>query len=97
MLDTSKWMEDCNDEKYLTELSIPGTHDSCTFNYKLINGIKFINSKIGDDPSGLVKCQERSLTEQLERGIRCLDIRGRHINDGLTIYHLLSSFEYDLY
>jgi len=88
MLDISKWMKDCNDEKYLTELSIPGTHDSCTFNYRFNpDGIGVINFIAGDDPSGLVKCQERSLIEQLERGIRCLDIRGRHINNGLTIHH----------
>src|SRR5262245_27175119 len=55
------WMKKLADSKKLSELTIPGTHDTCA-----LHG--------GDIP----KCQAWSLKDQLEAGIRFIDIRCRH-------------------
>lgn len=64
------WMKDIADDRHLSELSIPGTHDSA--------------SLYGGD---LVETQSWSLREQLDAGVRFLDIRCRHIEDVFTIHH----------
>lgn len=65
-----KWMLELSDEKLISELSIPGTHDT---------GARF----------GTIFAQTQSWTvyDQLLAGIRYLDIRGRRVNDILTIHH----------
>jgi 1-phosphatidylinositol phosphodiesterase len=60
-------------DRLLSELSIPGTHDSCA----LLNGFSF----------GYAKCQSWPLEQQLNAGIRFLDIRCRHLSDKFQIYH----------
>ncbi len=56
----------------LTALSLPGTHNSMTFqSYDL----------------ELAHCQSITLKGQLQSGIRALDIRCRHINDACAIHH----------
>lgn len=56
----------------LSQLSIPGTHDA---------GARF------EPLSGTAKCQTLTIREQLDAGVRFLDIRCRHINDGFIIHH----------
>lgn len=73
---TSSWMATLPDDRYISELSIPGTHDSVASRHHY-NGI--VNAA--------VHCQDMDLDEQLERGVRFLDIRGRHINNTLCIHH----------
>jgi 1-phosphatidylinositol phosphodiesterase len=75
MTDMNIWMKSVPDGRSLSELSIPGTHDTMTYNVGPLSGV------------GFVKCQTESLDEQLKRGIRCLDIRCRHINNLFTIHH----------
>ena len=67
------WMSRQPDDVRLSELSLPGTHDSCA----LHDGLSF----------GFAKCQTWSLEDQLKAGIRFIDIRCRHMNDRLFIYH----------
>lgn len=71
--DTARWMQSLPDTLLLSELSIPGTHDSCA----LHDGFAF----------GFAKCQTWPLREQLRRGIRFIDIRCRRIKDRFQIYH----------
>ena len=68
------WMTVLDDNRKLSTISIPGTHDS---------GARF------DPPflSGTAKCQNLTLAEQLEAGIRYLDIRCRHIDNSFAIHH----------
>ncbi|MEY8515285.1 phosphatidylinositol-specific phospholipase C domain-containing protein, partial [Lactococcus taiwanensis] len=77
--DFSNWMSSINGNLYLSELSIPGSHESCA-----TKGAKIpvINKDYG-------KCQNYSLTEQLNMGIRFLDIRCKSSDDGsnLAIHH----------
>ncbi|MCQ2471942.1 MAG: phosphatidylinositol-specific phospholipase C [Clostridia bacterium] len=55
------WMASISDEALISEISIPGTHDSCAL-YEPIH------------PSA--KCQNYTIKDQLEMGVRFLDIRG---------------------
>lgn len=54
------WMENISDNKSLSEIFIPGTHDSIAYNTNL----KFIS-----------KCQKLSFQQQLNHGFRLFDIR----------------------
>lgn len=58
--DQKQWMRYIDDSKSLAALTIPGTHDTATYLYSSY---------------GYTKCQDVSLTQQLEEGIRFLDIR----------------------
>jgi len=67
------WMAALGDDKYLHELSIPGTHDSGA----LVDGLY----------RGTAKCQNLTIHQQLNAGVRFLDIRCRHLNDAFVIHH----------
>ncbi len=56
---SSSWMQDIDDNTYLGQLAIPGTHDS---------GAYEISTDIGET-------QDWSISQQLNNGIRFLDIR----------------------
>jgi len=66
------WMKELSDDIYINRLTIPGTHDSGT--YRGYGGI-------------IAQCQKWSITEQLEAGIRFLDIRCRHYENNFLIHH----------
>lgn len=65
-------MKDIEDSKKLFELNIPGSHDSVT-NYVQL--------------SHFAKCQDRSIYEQLNIGIRAFDIRVKPQKDRLKMVH----------
>ncbi|WP_181234181.1 phosphatidylinositol-specific phospholipase C [Enhygromyxa salina] len=69
----SKWMARVSGSQLLSQLSIPGTHDSGSY-----------WSNIGNTHG---QCQNLSIGRQLGAGIRLLDIRARHIEDRFTIHH----------
>lgn len=69
------WMKLIDENKFLNQINIPGTHDSGTYNF---NKTIFKN---------YVKTQNLSIRGQLDFGIRFLDIRCRHINNSFTIHH----------
>ena len=58
--DTSSWMSYLDDDIYLSEITIPGTHNSCAEN--VILGYS-------------MRCQNTSVSEQLDNGYRYLDLR----------------------
>ena len=66
------WMSTVEDGRPLSNLTIPGTHDSAAF-YEPF--------------SGTAKCQNLSLAQQLNAGVRFLDIRCRHFGNSFTIHH----------
>ena len=68
----SPWMKDVADSKLITEMSIPGTHDSGATHSIF-------------DVSG--KCQELSIENQLKIGVRFFDIRLQIVNDKLNVVH----------
>lgn len=80
------WMTPLDDDIYISQLSIPGTHDSATVEC--------------DGDSG--KCQSRTIAEQLEMGIRCFDLRPAapmallEDSNDLPIYHGIYDCNIDL-
>jgi 1-phosphatidylinositol phosphodiesterase len=106
---TKEWLTFIDDDTRLTDLTLPGTHDTCTYRIKdgvldklsqgalavmlaalpsaltaFAAGIGFATLKI---VSNSAQCQTLSLSEQLEKGVRSLDIRLKNINNKLTAYH----------
>lgn len=76
------WMKYVDDNKYLDELSIPGTHDSGTCS---------VDSDT-EPQSSQVKCQQDYIPTQLLEGIRYFDIRlGKGDDPGIDhgIFYLL--------
>ena len=61
---SSDWMSVILDNTKLTEITMPGTHDSCAR--------KFKNDWM---VSSVSKCQGLNITEQLNAGVRFLDVR----------------------
>ena len=67
----SSWMRDIPDDARVTGLSIPGTHDTCS-----VDGLL-----------GFGKTQNLDLVDQLNAGIRFLDVRLSHYRDNLFVHH----------
>lgn len=65
------WMADIANDTHLSSMSIPGTHDTMTYNLK----------------SHTFQCQNSNLSVQLESGLRYFDIRARVRHNELYIYH----------
>lgn len=68
----SDWMGAIDDDKPISELSIPGTHDNCALYEPL---------------GGTAACQSMTIPEQLASGVRYLDIRCRRVDNSFEIYH----------
>ncbi|MEJ5104814.1 phosphatidylinositol-specific phospholipase C [Chryseobacterium sp. MYb328] len=73
-VEMNSWMAGLQDNISISKISIPGTHDS--------------GARI-DAPvvTGTAKTQNLSIAEQLNAGVRFLDIRCRHIDNSFTIHH----------
>ncbi|MGF1438818.1 phosphatidylinositol-specific phospholipase C domain-containing protein [Bacillus thuringiensis] len=71
------WMKDISDNKRLSDLSIPGTHNTMAsqVNIPPIYNVPFVET------------QTMSLWNQMAAGIRFLDIRLRYENGALACYH----------
>lgn len=66
------WMSALPDTTSLAQLSIPGTHESAALYEPL---------------PGTAKCQNLTLAQQLELGVRYFDIRCRDLSDAFAIFH----------
>ena len=78
-------MKNVDGQRLVSEFTIPGTHDSATYNVFQITGF------------GYVKCQSLSILDQLEIGCRFLDIRLQTFNKkNLLLYHGSWSLHLDL-
>lgn len=74
-VDAANWVSHIPGHMKLSEMTIPGTHDTAAFQV---------------DQSYLeafAKCQTLSLRDQLHAGIRFLDIRCRHYCNSFLLYH----------
>lgn len=72
----NNWITPLDDNIYVSQLSIPGTHDAAT----------------GDGTTfSIGKTQDRTLDQQFEMGIRCFDLRpavsASGLGDDISIYH----------
>jgi 1-phosphatidylinositol phosphodiesterase len=73
----SQWMKEIPDNIKISELTIPGTHDSCTYQIK----------GIGKLISYAARTQSWNLEEQMKAGLRYFDIRLRSYNNTLHCFH----------
>jgi len=70
------WMTRLPDNILITELSLPGTHDT-------MSRCLGYTSAVCD----WLECQTLTLATQLNAGIRVLDIRCRHVHNRFAIHH----------
>ncbi len=71
LISHTSWMRDIPDDTPVTALSIPGTH----------------NSGCADGPLGFAETQDLDVPDQLDAGIRFLDIRLALCEDNLFVHH----------
>ena len=72
---SAKWMNNIPDNKYLSELTIPGTHDSYA---------RYGNNAFA---APYAICQDWTVEKQLEEGIRFFDVRFRPFKNSFTVHH----------
>ena len=63
------WSESFPDTMLVNQISIPGTHDSCTYQLRDYGGVDVVEE---------AQTQTKSLEEQLSLGVRCFDLRPFH-------------------
>jgi 1-phosphatidylinositol phosphodiesterase len=92
-IDTANWMSSLPDNAYLYQLSIPGTHETMTWDCDSRCDSDCI-APIGPGPwtptillYEMVECQDLSLEDQLHAGIRAFDIRCKPMDGYFAIYH----------
>lgn len=66
------WMASMDGHLLLSQLSIPGSHDTMA---------------LFEPFPGTTRCQDLSLADQFNAGVRFVDIRCRHVNNAFAIYH----------
>lgn len=71
-IDLKKWMQNIDDNANPFAINLVGTHDCAT---------QFVQY------SHITKCQDLSITEQLNIGVRALDIRVQTLGDRLGLVH----------
>ncbi|EED22151.1 hypothetical protein TSTA_093970 [Talaromyces stipitatus ATCC 10500] len=90
---TAEWMKYYADDTLLVHMNIPGTHDSATWNYtqatqNFLLGITDLNQVTVPTPLAF-RCQQLSLIDMLNMGIRAFDMRYAFdpTNTTLIFYH----------
>lgn len=76
----NNWITPLDDNIYVSQLSIPGTHDAATGD--------------GTDYS-IGKTQELTLDQQFEKGIRAFDLRPAYQDGAMNIYHGIVSTTFE--
>jgi len=84
MLAKPKWMAQLSDSTEIASVSMPGTHDTMTYQ---INTGKIKGFLPCNLVGGFVQCQSCSLADQFEAGIRFVDIRLRAQDGRLDCQH----------
>lgn len=103
IINTTSWMYNNRNllyDKTIYDISLPGTHDSSTYN---INGSQYINLPkqysqliklanilhipINNIIKGWVKTQNLNIYEQLNLGVRYLDLRISYYNNNWHVHH----------
>lgn len=66
------WMGAIGNNTIISRITIPGTHDS---------------GALHESIRGTAKCQSLTIAQQLDAGVRFLDVRCRHYNNTFEIHH----------
>ncbi|KND92256.1 1-phosphatidylinositol phosphodiesterase, partial [Tolypocladium ophioglossoides CBS 100239] len=76
---TSTWMRAYPDDTPIAHMNIPGTHDTATWNYSRATQqyLDHVTSLVGlhDTDPTLYRCQQSSIVDMLNAGIRVFDLR----------------------
>lgn len=88
----SSWMSRLPDDRSLSEIAMPGTHDSATYVIGVKEWMQKINAYIpgitGLRAIAFVQTQTLSIREQLDHGVRFLDLRVNSTESGdFMMYH----------
>lgn len=78
-LNTSTWMSKYPDFTKLVHMNIPGTHDTATWNYSqttqsALSGVTSLGNQVPDPPESY-RCQNNSIIDMLDAGVRVFDLR----------------------
>ncbi|KIK57359.1 hypothetical protein GYMLUDRAFT_755825 [Collybiopsis luxurians FD-317 M1] len=86
---TCDWMAKIPDDTKLVHMSIPGTHDSSTWNYTQATQDSLIGYTGVITPAEFFQCQEHSFFQMLNGGIRVFDLRiaWNPGNETIGFYH----------
>ncbi|KIY52125.1 PLC-like phosphodiesterase, partial [Fistulina hepatica ATCC 64428] len=86
---TCDWMAKYADDTKLVQMNIPGTHDSATWNYSQATQDSLLEYTGIIAPAVFFRCQDQSIFDMLNAGIRFLDLRVAWNPDNETIgfYH----------
>ncbi|KAF8192920.1 PLC-like phosphodiesterase [Pholiota molesta] len=89
---SSDWMANVPSDTKLVHMNLPGTHDTCTWNYTP-QVQKSLERHTGTIPDSTVyRCQQRSIFKMLNDGIRVFDLRyaWNPGQDTIGFYHSLA-------
>ncbi|WWD20947.1 hypothetical protein CI109_105425 [Kwoniella shandongensis] len=86
---TCSWMSKYPDNTLITDMSIPGTHDTATWDYTELTQLRYIKSTGWINPAIIYRCQSTSIFQQLNAGNRAFDLRVGFAPNGkdLIFYH----------
>ncbi|KAJ7762654.1 PLC-like phosphodiesterase [Mycena metata] len=86
---TCDWMAKFPDHTKLVDMNLPGTHDAATWDYSAARQAELIKYTGPIRDSVFFRCQERSLLQALNDGIRVFDLRLGYNpgNDTIGFYH----------
>ncbi|KAF5354164.1 hypothetical protein D9756_007143 [Leucocoprinus leucothites] len=86
---TCDWMARVPDDTKFVHMNLPGVHDAATGNYSDARQAELLRYTGPIPPAEVFRCQERSIYEMLNDGIRVFDMRYAYNpgNDTVGFYH----------
>ncbi|KAJ7151763.1 PLC-like phosphodiesterase [Mycena crocata] len=86
---TWDWMAKLSDDMKLVDMNFPGTHDAGTWDYSEARQAELMKYTGPIRAAAFFRCQERSLVQSLNDGIRVFDLRLGYNpgNDTIGFYH----------
>ncbi|KNZ75847.1 1-phosphatidylinositol phosphodiesterase [Termitomyces sp. J132] len=86
---TCDWMAKFSDSTKLVHMNLPGTHDTSTWNYSETTQASLLRYTGPIPPANTFRCQEHSIFQSLNEGIRVFDLRFAYNpgNDTIGFHH----------
>ncbi|KAJ7457847.1 PLC-like phosphodiesterase [Mycena latifolia] len=86
---TYDWMAKLSDDTRIVDMNLPGTHDAATWDYSEARQAELIKYTGPIRAAAFFRCQDRSLVQSLNDGIRVFDLRLGYNpgNDTIGFYH----------
>ncbi|KAG6890057.1 hypothetical protein C0995_012515 [Termitomyces sp. Mi166 len=86
---TCDWMAKFSDSTKLVHMNLPGTHDTSTWNYSDATQVSLLRYTGPIPPAETFRCQEHSILQSLNEGIRVFDLRFAYNpgNDTIGFHH----------